>query len=301
VKSLTRLLISSLPNTFELAIICVDHRQPSAAKLSKTFSKIWTPPDTKHYNASMVVVDTNAIAAIMVKDSEDTVFLLFCHLEDGIIRTVPLGSNENATLPRCIIFQGDFYVTRQYFDSTADIIHIQTSVDEPHFSTHKTVITVPSSAAGPTRIASLGFCNLRVPEYGVLNVTLKTVYRPEAGDRLINGLHFWPAENHGSTLTVDSLCFHEHPCDIIGFAVGSSATSCITADESRALGLVQYLTHPTPHLAFTPLDVPDLNVSDPDSTGTMAFDDRLGVLYMGTCHSEGPRSGPYRVFVVSYA
>ncbi|KAJ7907635.1 hypothetical protein B0H13DRAFT_2662275 [Mycena leptocephala] len=291
---------SSSPNTFELAIICVDHRKSSAVEISKTFSKIWTPPDTEHYSVSVVVVDTNAIAAIMVKNSEDTAFLLFCCLEDGIIRTVPLGSNENATLPRCIIFQDDFYVTRQYFEPKADIIHIQTSVNEPYFSTHKTVITVPSSDAGPTSVTSLGFCNLRVPEYGVLNVTLKTAYRSDEDDDLINSLHFWPAEYHGSTLTVDSLCFYEHSCDIVAVAIGSSATSGIAVDEDRALGLVQYLPHPTPHVTFTRLDIPDLKIPD-IGKWTMAFDDRLGVLYIGICHSEGPRSRAYHVSVVSYA
>ncbi|KAJ6566896.1 hypothetical protein B0H19DRAFT_1138829 [Mycena capillaripes] len=289
-------------DAFELAIICFDHRNPAAVEGSKVFSKIWTTPEPEEYRVSEVVVNEDTFAAILVKYVADLSFLLICGREDAVIRIIPLGSNEHATLPRCIIIKDDFYVTQQYFDPIADIIHVQTSATRTEsldLPIHKTTIPVPSSTASPMMGTSLGFCNLRLPTYGVLNITLKAAYADDDEPELfLNSLHFWPAEHDGSRLTVGSLCFYEHPCDIESVAVGSSATCGIIVDEHKALGLVQYLPDSTTHVQFTPLYIPHLDVLQYEAKWHMLLDDRLGAFYLGR---PVPENGRYHLSVVSYA
>ncbi|KAJ6566911.1 hypothetical protein B0H19DRAFT_1374290 [Mycena capillaripes] len=265
-------------NALELAIICFEHRNSSAVKVLKVFSKIWTPPEPEQYSVSEVIVNESTIAAILVKH---------CRRDR----------------PRCIILEDDFYVTRQYFEpSIAEIIHVQTSAIQIQTQTldlpiHKTTIPVPSSTTSPITSSSLGFCNLRLPTYGVLNITLKAAYADDDGSELfLNSLHFWPAEHDGLRLAAGSLCFYEHPCHIESVAVGSSATCGIIVDEQKALGLVQYLPHQMPEIQFMPLDVPDLGVPHHWEEGHMELDDRLGVFYLGRFV---PETGRYYLSVVS--
>ncbi|KAJ6566878.1 hypothetical protein B0H19DRAFT_1138789 [Mycena capillaripes] len=286
---------TSSANAFELAIIYFDCRNSLAAQGSKAFSTIWTAPDTQCYYFSDVAVNQTTIAAC-VYDDDDMAFLLICRLEDGIIHSVPLGSNAEGSDPKCIILKDAVYITRQYFDATAGIIRVQTSAPKPHaldFQVHTAAIPIPFSNVETIAGSAIGFCNPRFPQYGVLNITLRTSRSDDDDDEVINSLHFWPAQYDGSKLAVDSLCFYEHPCDIVHVAVGSSATCGVTLDEAHSLGLVQYYPNSTPHVEFRPLYVPDIEVK---SSWSMALDDRLGVLYMGDPWA----TGVYCLFVVSY-
>ncbi|KAJ7615606.1 hypothetical protein DFH06DRAFT_1367069 [Mycena polygramma] len=139
-------------------------------------------------------------------------------------------------------------------------------------------VPMPHSTTEPVDGYGLGDSALRLPEYGVLNITLKTAYAIENDRNLFNSLHLWPAEYDGSTLTIGSLCFYEHPCDIVSVAVGSAATCSITLDEAHGLGLVQYLPHLEPQIQFQPINIPDLHVR---SDWRIALDDRLGIFYTG--------------------
>ncbi|KAJ7792201.1 hypothetical protein B0H13DRAFT_775133 [Mycena leptocephala] len=297
-------------NTVELSIICFDYQNSTAAvKVSKVFSKTWTPPGTEDYDICQVTIDKSTIAAILVK--ADDAFLLVCRLQEGIIHSVPLGLPRDTTWPRCIIVRDDFYITRQYLDlQVADLIHIQTSAPQPHaldFQIHKTAIRIPFSTSEPPNNSMIGGCDPRFPNYGVLNVTYKSVYLEVVEDEEdhIYSVHFWPVEHDGSTLTLGSLCFYEHPSDFLAIVIGSSATSGIIVDKDCALGLVQYLSHPKPHVEFRRLDVPELevpNLLEVPSLGSvsgwsMTLDDRLGVLYLG----HGAESGIYHLSVVSYS
>jgi hypothetical protein len=292
-------LPSSSANTFELAIICFDYRQLSAVHVSKVFSKTWTPLDTKDYIVADITLDQNNIAVI-IESEGDMAFMLICRLKDEIIREVPLGIDyDDGSAPKCIIVEDNFYITRQYFSAPrADIIHVQTAPVHPHtfdFQIRRMTTSLPYSTDEPTNGTALGFCNLRFPKYGVLNVTLRTAHLSEDITGVINSLHFWPAEHDGLTLSMGTVCFYEHPCDIVHVAVGSSATCGITLDQARTVGLIQYLLHPTPHIKFQRLVVPEPSQAPDVAMISMALDDRLGVLYMGY-HSEGT----YHLSVVSY-
>ncbi|KAJ7473324.1 hypothetical protein FB451DRAFT_1249005 [Mycena latifolia] len=297
-------------NGLELAVIRCDHRNPLAVKLSKVFATIWTTPDEGLLVPDISLNET-MIAATVVHKAHYTASLLFCEYPGGIIHSLPLGStadgHECTSLPRGLIAPDGFYITRQYYDGAAEIIHLRTSAMHPSsiddFQVEKISQSVPSSAIGPVADKSLGFCNTRVPEYGVLNVTRRMTYvagEPDGSLEVLNALHFWPAEHDGSQLSVTPLCSYEHPCEF-AIAVGSSGTCAITMDEEKSLGLVQYIPHPTPHLEFRRLGIPDLEV--PTDSYRIAVDDGLGILYIVDTRTEGDTYpvGPVRLTVVSYA
>ncbi|KAJ7142519.1 hypothetical protein C8R44DRAFT_865849 [Mycena epipterygia] len=298
----------------ELVVVRFDYRNPRAVKVSKIFSQIWKSATEKALLVSDVIVDKNKVVATII-DSDDAASLLFCRFTEGIIYTVPLGSNRDASLPRCIIAGDDFYVTRQYWEPFAEIIHIPASsaldpLNLDQFSLDRVTRAVPSSTTTRLVGTGLGFCNVRFPRYGVLNVTRRTSdlsatdeadvvnsihfwpAEPQAG--VINGVHFWPAEHDGARLTVAPLCFYEHPCKVEAVAVGSSGTWGIVVDLEDRNGLVQYIGGPIPHVTFRRLHIPDVEM---EPRLKIALDDRLGILYVA--NRIGTKG--YRLSVVSYA
>ncbi|KAJ7684186.1 hypothetical protein DFH06DRAFT_1312631 [Mycena polygramma] len=286
----------SSTSALELAVISFDYRNLSAATVSKTFSTVWTPPDAGQYRVCQVAVGVNIIAAILKKESTVAI-LLVCTFDNQVISDVQFDSRCTDP-PRFILVKEDFYITQQYLEGVADIIHVQKSgqADALDFHIHASSIALPSSTDEPTIGIGHGSSHLRFPEYGVMNVTHRTAYYQDDGNTEIDTVHFWTAEHDRSTLTPGPLSVYAHPKEILATAVGSSATYCIIADIDGDLGLVQYLPHPTPHVVFKPLHVPEVNLSR-FRMWTIALDDRLGTLYVGHV----PRNGLYTLTVVSYS
>ncbi|KAJ6488343.1 hypothetical protein DFH09DRAFT_1209865 [Mycena vulgaris] len=305
------LYASSNGDGLEFTTIRCDHRDPLAVKFSKTFSKVWTPTTTQTPLVSDIALVDGMLAAITITHAHDEVSLLFCRFSDGIIGTVPLGSkSSDSALPRCIVSADGFYVTRQYFDKGAEIIDIRSSATHPStiddFQIETVLRNVPTSVTGRTADESIGFCNIRIPKYGVLNVTRKVSHHAMGEGGRIDAIHFWPAERTNSRLSVGEFCFYEHPCRLESIAVGSSATCAITMDGEHTFGLVQYSSQPTPHVKFRRLSIPGVEVKSNHSK--IALDDGMGILYIVDTGADAypmtrtyPVGGrPIRLIVVSY-
>ncbi|KAJ7500611.1 hypothetical protein B0H11DRAFT_1995880 [Mycena galericulata] len=279
----------------ELAVICFDYRDPSAVRVTKVFSRIWNDIPFASSLVSNVIVNEGIIGAILPESHEYLICrLLFARLEDEDVHCVPLELNPNAAHPSGIALDDGFYLTRQSFDPIVEIIHVNTlaPLDNGKFRMHTVTKDVP--LVNPEQETfSLGSCRIRYPKYGVLNVTLRSSESTIRGldiDTEIHELHFWPAEHDGSNLTIGSLCSYEHSYPMVWLTVGSSATCGIILDENDALGLIQYVPQPTPHVEFRHLPLAVEKITS--MYNEIALDDRLGVLYM----VEGGR-----MMVVSYA
>ncbi|KAJ7438005.1 hypothetical protein B0H11DRAFT_2105977 [Mycena galericulata] len=280
--------------SLRLAIVAIDHRNPSVLHVSEVLARTWTTP--RNSSVCCVVATETGIASVIIND-EDT-FLLFSRIGDEILHRVPLGLVGDSTSPRCAIVEDGFLITRQcaYSKGSVDIIHVRaaaSATDTDTFPVHK--VTREFFFYGEQTFG-LEPCNTRVPLYGILNVTTCYSMPIYPSDDFQNyNLQFWPAEydDHNSTLTVGELYFMEHESHITELGVGSSATCAVTRDYDGVLGLVQYVSHghPTPHVEFRELDIDGRDVTH------LALDDGLGVVYLVTREA----GDEYDLTVASYA
>ncbi|KAJ7491380.1 hypothetical protein B0H11DRAFT_2399873 [Mycena galericulata] len=153
--------------SLRLAILAIDHRNPSALHVSEVFSRTWATP--RHSTVCCIVANETTIASIII-NNQDT-FLLFSQLGDGIFHRVPLGLVGESTDPQCAIIEDGFLITRQCFEASVDIIHVRaaaSTIDTGTFPIRK--VTRKPFLYGE-RTFTIELCNTRVPLYGVLNVT----------------------------------------------------------------------------------------------------------------------------------
>ncbi|KAJ7491377.1 hypothetical protein B0H11DRAFT_2277877 [Mycena galericulata] len=277
--------------SLRLAILAIDHRNPSALHVSEVFSRTWATP--RHSTVCCIVANETTIASIII-NNQDT-FLLFSQLGDGILHRVPLGLVGESTDPQCAIVEDGFLISRLCFEASVDIIHVRaaaSSTDTDTFPIRK----VTRKPFYGERTVTIEQCNTRVPLYGVLNVTAcySALEEPSDGPRYYS-VQFWPAEydDRNSALTVGELYLMEHESYIVKLGVGSSATCAVTWDDNGELGLAQYFTHghPTPYVEFRELNLDGVDVTH------LALDDGLGVVYLVTCVG---RDG-YGLTIASYA
>ncbi|KAJ7454616.1 hypothetical protein B0H11DRAFT_2069212 [Mycena galericulata] len=292
--------LSSLSDV-ELCIICVDHRDPAAVKISKVFSKTWDSPNP-HATLFLfdVVVSQDIVGAMFMGRSDRVTFLLFSNTRKGDIHRVSLGSNYNVSIPQCAIVENGFFITNNHWEPLVTLTHILSSSAPPRsaidtIQIDKTTRSVPFPITEQTEPHALHAGTVRNPKYGVLKLIQRTSYiRREDETAEFHGIYFWPAEYDGSTLRTDPLCVYEHSSEVMRDAVGLSAACGIIVDQNNAFGLVQYFSRPTPHVEFRAIDIPAIDVK---TIRNIALDDGLGVLYI----AEREETGSYCLTVVSYA
>ncbi|KAJ7610105.1 hypothetical protein FB45DRAFT_1066306 [Roridomyces roridus] len=296
--------LASCSNTqVKFTIVRVDHRNPAAVTVSNLFSKAWIRPANPRL--SCVMVNAHTIGAVIEENGGSLASsLVFCRLRDGLLHQCPFPMN---TSTQVIISDGlaadeDFLVIGHSFLSSGPIFSLSTA-PSGELLAHELVLPMAGTPDEP-QASSIGACNVRQPTYGVLNVTKR---RTRAGNDLsqssglVARLHFWPAEYRNSRLKLGSIVSFQHPVHTSfgSMVVGSSGTRVIIrGDQNKVeLGLVHYISDPTPRVEFRPLPVPgEIQEFLGGARFHYALDDRLGILY---AMSDNDGQTP-RMAVVSY-
>jgi hypothetical protein len=253
--------------------------------MKKEFTKIWHRPNSA---PCAMAVNEHMITATVVNLDSMEATLVYCGFEDGILHSIPLGSYLESTWPACILHEGSLYVTRQDFTTErAEVVRFAThipSARQPHVrfgvSRCETVNAfVPRDSAESATALSLGYCNLRLPTYGVLDVTTRSMVEDQ-GDTESHYVHFWPVDTSRGTLELGPLVYHRHSGNIHSLHVGSAGTRAVVWNQDHfEAALVRYVVEPGPH---TTVHLLDLSAVDFDTRRIPIFelDDRRGVLYV---------------------
>ncbi|KAJ7432028.1 hypothetical protein B0H11DRAFT_2261175 [Mycena galericulata] len=263
----------SSPRGIDLAIIRIDYQNPSAVNISKVFSASGAAPDG--VQVSGVILNEDAVAAI-IETPNNSSSVFFARCQEGVVHRVQVTAPTGSTLqPGCIIIDHGFIITVQHLDSVVEVIHIRNPSTQSAlaFAEYFTP-AIPHFTTEPTRAYARSGCNTCHPQYGVLNITSRIWCLQDDEDTQFHTLYFWPAEYDSSNLTVGSLSLYEHSRYIQWISVGNSATSAIIMDVENSLGLVRYVTQPSPHVDFRPLEIPDFKVK---RGSNIASDDALGI------------------------
>ncbi|KAJ7610111.1 hypothetical protein FB45DRAFT_1066311 [Roridomyces roridus] len=195
---------------------------------------------------SMVIVNAHTIGVVMSRDDpvpDSSRCLLFSRISDGLLRqfTLPIEPSIHSLVGLAV--DDDFLIIGQSFTSMGPITSLR------------------STPSRRLRVQQLDF---PPPEPTIEQQGSSLGY-------------------HNIELLAGSILSYESPGFVDSFAVGSTGIWVITVDLDNAqeLGLLHYVSEPTPHVDFRSLPVsPEIQELLKDEDWEYALDDRLGVLYL---------------------
>ncbi|KAJ7479472.1 hypothetical protein FB451DRAFT_1365300, partial [Mycena latifolia] len=244
--------------TVELSALRLDFRDTERVTLKKEFSKIWHNP-TGLFQPHNITIDEHMIAGVLEDYTSKTKQLVYYRFQEDILHSIPLDSYQEpaAAAPSCMLHQGSLYVARHDHAGCAEIRRFSTQDSSPSSDQAASGISmIEAVRADVPREGSdldLGWCNMRTPTYGVMNVASRT--SGEVGGEHFEYVHFWPVDNGRPNLEIGTPVSHRHPGKIWTLSVGSAGTSIIVRDSKYTTTLVRYISDPTLHTTAHQVDV----------------------------------------------
>ncbi|KAJ6494271.1 hypothetical protein C8R45DRAFT_1072903 [Mycena sanguinolenta] len=279
--------LSCYDRNYSLIVITLDYRNEDDITLRKTYSNSrW--PRTEFIGVPDVALDDTMIGMVFTHRVDDLSILMYCKFGDNIIRHIPLGIRLGSD-PVCLLKNGDFYLYGQD-KSEEPCIVVRARTDHcSHAGSNLERITldIPSLPPVYSTHRVISDLQLRSTSNAVILVERKmsrTSLSVPGPAQICAHLHFSPISDNASQIAFVS---YEHPFDMAHAVIGDSARFVAIIDmepprngpnKKNNLGLVHYVSEPTPHARFHKLDTGDVKLNFDNIA--VALDEALGVVYV---------------------
>ncbi|KAF7369858.1 F-box domain-containing protein [Mycena sanguinolenta] len=279
--------LSCYNRNYSLIVVTLDYRNPDDITLRKTYSNSrW--PRCEFIGVPDVALNDTMIGMVFTHSAENLSILMYCKFSDNIVREVPLRIRLGSD-PVCLLKNGDFYLYGQDKSEEPSTV-IRVCTDDCSHSPNgveRITLDIPSLPPVYSTLHVVSDLQLRSTLNGVILVERKmsrTSLSVPGPAQICAHVHFSAISDNASQTAFVS---YEHPLNIAHSVVGDSGRFVAIIDmelprhgpnKKNNLGLVHYISQPTPHARFHKLDTGDLKVNFYNIV--VALDETLGVVYV---------------------